>query len=293
MTLKKKILVLGSTGMLGHQVVNYLKDFDEFIVSDISYRSKLRVETIIVDAMDKVTLERSIIKLKPDFIINCIGILIKKSHDVERAIYLNSYLPHQLKRVAKSINSKLIHISTDCVFSGLKGQYIETDLRDGQGVYSQTKILGEVIDDTNLTLRTSIIGPELKRGGEGLFHWFMGQNDDVFGFSKVIWSGVTTIELAKVIKRSIDCHITGLYHVTNNSSISKHDLLQLFQKYTKKNIIVKSTDKENIDKSFVDTRLLIDHKIPSYERMVFDMINLISSNKALYPQYQAKIFDQK
>ena len=236
MTLKKKVLVLGSTGMLGHQVVNYLKDFGDFIIDDFSYRNKLRKSTIILDAMDKSSLERAILKLKPDFIINCIGILVNGSQNKERAIYLNAYLPHQLKTIAKNINSKLIHISTDCVFSGLKGQYIETDPRDGQDVYSQTKILGEVIDDTNLTLRTSIIGPELKNYGEGLFHWFMNQSDDISGYTKTIWSGVTTIELAKTIKWSIDNHIAGLYHVTNNSSISKHDLLKLFQKYTQKKI---------------------------------------------------------
>lgn len=286
MTLKKKILVLGSTGMLGHQVVNYLKDFDKFIVDDISYRSKLREGTVIVDAMSKSALEEAIVKLKPDFIINCIGILIKGSQDEERAIYLNAYLPHQLKTIAKNINSKLIHISTDCVFSGSKGQYVETDSRDGQGVYSQTKILGEIIDNTNLTLRTSIIGPELKNNGEGLFHWFMGQSDEIFGYTKAIWSGVTTIELAKAVKWSIDNNVTGLYHITNNSSISKYDLLKLFQKYTKKDIDIKSVDRKNVDKSFIDTRLLINYKIPSYDQMIKNMVDLIRENSKLYKNYK-------
>ena len=286
MSLKKKILVLGSTGMLGHQVVNYLKDFDKFIVDDISYRSKLRVNTVIVDAMSKSALEEAIVKLKPDFIINCIGILVKGSQNEERAIYLNAYLPNQLKTIAKNINSKLIHISTDCVFSGSKGQYVETDSRDGQGVYSQTKILGEIIDNTNLTLRTSIIGPELKNNGEGLFHWFMSQSDEIFGYTKAIWSGVTTIELAKAVKWSIDNNVTGLYHITNNSSISKYDLLKLFQKYTKKDIDIKSVDRKNVDKSFIDTRLLINYKIPSYDQMIKNMVDLIRENSKLYKNYK-------
>jgi dTDP-4-dehydrorhamnose reductase len=286
MTLKKKVLVLGSTGMLGHQVVNYLKDFGDFIIDDFSYRNKLRKSTIILDAMDKSSLERAIVKLKPDFIVNCIGILVNGSQNKERAIYLNAYLPHQLKTIAKNINSKLIHISTDCVFSGLKGQYIEADPRDGQDVYSQTKILGEVIDDTNLTLRTSIIGPELKNNGEGLFHWFMNQSGNISGYTKSIWSGVTTIELAKAIKWSIDNEITGLYHVTNNSSISKFELLKLFQKHTKKNISIQPLNGKNVDKSFIDTRLLMGYKIPSYERMVSDMIDLIVNNRSLYSQYK-------
>ena len=293
MTLKKKILVLGSTGMLGHQVVNYLKDFDEFIVDDISYRNNLREGTIIVNAMDKSVLKGIIVQLKPDFIINCIGILVNGSQDAGRAIYLNAYLPYQLREVAKSINSKLIHISTDCVFSGSKGQYIESDFRDGQGVYAQTKILGEIIDDSNLTLRTSIIGPELKSNGEGLFHWFMNQSDGISGFTKAIWSGVTTIELAKTIKWAIDNHITGLYHVTNNSSISKYELLQLFQKHTKKDISIKPFDGKDVDKSFIDTRLLIDYKIPSYDQMISDMVALIADNGSLYSQYKVGNFDQE
>ena len=293
MSLMKRVLILGSTGMLGHQVFNYLKQFKEFTVSDISYRNKLRDETLIIDAMDGSALEDAIIDLRPDFIVNCIGVLIKGSHNEGSAIYLNAYLPHKLKAISKKLNSRLIHISTDCVFSGEKGKYIETDFRDGHGTYSQTKILGEIFDDTSLTLRTSIIGPELKVDGEGLFHWFMGQSGDIYGYTKVIWSGVTTIELAKAVKWSIDNNITGLYHVTNNSLISKHDLLQLFQKYTNKNINIKSFDEKKNDKSFIDTRLLIDYKIPSYDKMISDMVSLIANNRLLYSQYKGGIFDKE
>ena len=291
--LKKKVLVLGSTGMLGHQVANYLQNFDKLIVEDISYKSKLRESTVVVDAMDKDALEMAIVASKPDFIVNCIGVLIKGSRDEGRAIYLNSYLPQQLREIANNINSKLIHISTDCVFSGERGQYAETDHRDGQGVYAQTKILGEIIDRTHLTLRTSIIGPELKRNGEGLFHWFMNQSDDILGYTQAIWSGVTTIELARAIKWSMDNNIVGLYHVTNNSSISKHDLLQLFKKYTNKDIRIRPFDGKRIDKSFIDTRLLMNYAIPSYEQMVADMVDLVVSNKPLYSQYTVGNFAKK
>ena len=229
-----KVLILGSTGMLGHQVVNYFLKFDDYDVIDVAFRSKLREKTIISDVTDKTAFEKVIIELSPDFIVNCIGVLIHGSSNVENAIYLNAYLPHQLKKISKNIGAKLIHISTDCVFSGDKGGYIETDTRDGKGIYSQTKKLGEIEDDTNLTLRTSIIGPELKDNGEGLFHWFMNQQGEISGFTKTMWSGVTTIELAKTVKWSIDNSITGLYHVTNNSSINKCELLKLFQKIQKK-----------------------------------------------------------
>jgi len=279
--------------MLGHQVVNYFLKFDDYDVIDIAFRSKLREKTIISDVTDKTAFEKVIIELSPDFIVNCIGVLIHGSDNAENAIYLNAYLPHQLKKISKNIGAKLIHISTDCVFSGDKGGYIETDTKDGKGVYSQTKKLGEIEDDANLTLRTSIIGPELKDNGEGLFHWFMNQQGEISGFTKTIWSGVTTIELAKTIKWSIDNSITGLYHVTNNSSISKCELLKLFQKYTKKDINIKSVDGKNVDKSFIDTRLLMNYKVLSYDQMIFDMVSLIANNRSLYSQYRVGNFDKE
>ena len=272
--------------MLGHQVVNYFLKFDDYDVIDIAFRSKLREKTIISDVTDKTAFEKVVTELSPDFIVNCIGVLIHGSSNVENAIYLNAYLPHQLKKISKNIGAKLIHISTDCVFSGDKGGYIESDVKDGKGVYSQTKILGEIEDDANLTLRTSIIGPELKDNGEGLFHWFMSQQGDITGFTRAIWSGVTTLELVKAIKWSIENDITGLYHVTNNSSISKYELLKLFQKHTKKDISIKSVDGKNVDKSFIDTRLLMNYQIPSYDEMISDMASLIVNNRALYSQYK-------
>lgn len=264
--------------MLGHQVVNHLLEFDNYDVLDIAYRSKLREKTVIADVTDKAILEKMVIKMNPDFIVNCVGRLIQGSHNVEKAIYLNAYLPHLLKKISKFIDSKLIHISTDCVFSGEKGSYIESDIKDGKGIYSLTKILGEIEDNVNLTLRTSIIGPELKSNGEGLFHWFMTQSGEISGYTKSIWSGVTTTELAKVIRCVIDADITGLYHVTNNSSIDKYNLLKLFKKYTKKNINIIPKEGEKIDKSFVDTRLLLKKNIPSYEQMIKEMVENMKFN---------------
>jgi len=290
---KKKVLILGSTGMLGHQVVRYFVKFSDYNVVDIAFRSKLRSQTIILDVTDASEFERRIIELSPDIIVNCIGVLIHGSKDVKNAIYLNSYLPHQIREISKRIGSRLIHISTDCVFSGDKGQYIETDSRDGIGTYSRTKILGEVIDEVNLTIRTSIIGPELKPNGEGLFHWFMNQNKKVYGFTRSIWSGVTTVELSKAIKWLIDNDVAGLYHVTNSESINKYDLLKLFKKYTKTNVCIEPVSGNNVDKSFIDTRLLMNYKIPSYDEMISDMVSLIVNNRSLYSQYKAVSFDKE
>jgi dTDP-4-dehydrorhamnose reductase len=286
--LKNKVLVLGSTGLIGHQVYNYLKDNGSYDLYNISHRNKLQLDTILLDARDERNLVEKVVSIKPQYIINCIGILIDGSDkDPENAIFLNAYMPHRLSRLADKINAKLIHISTDCVFSGDKGgPYTETDEKDGRGVYAKTKGLGEVVNDKHLTLRTSVVGPELKSDGEELFHWFMNQSDSISGFTKVNWSGVTTIELARAVKWSIDKDITGLYHVTNNSSISKNDLLELFKKYTKKDININPVEGMKVDKSFVDTRLLIDYEIPSYNQMIEDMVDLIANKRSLYSQYK-------
>lgn len=282
--MNKKILILGSTGMLGHQVVNYFLQFEEYDVFDISFRNNFRDETIILDVTNKEQLEKKILSISPDFIVNCIGILINGSKDISNAIYINSYLPHLLSNICNDIEAKLIHISTDCVFSGDKGRYLESDEKDGKDIYSKTKALGEVIDDKNITLRTSIIGLELKNNGEGLFHWFMNQKGTINGFTKAIWSGVTTLELAKIIKWVIENEITGLYHVTNNQIINKYDLLTLFKKYSNKDITINKVNGKAVDKSFIDTRKEINYTIPSYDKMVKDMIELISMSK-LYKQY--------
>lgn len=289
--MKKKVLILGSTGLIGHQVYNYLKLNTDYELVNISYRKKLVDDTILLDIRDEIKFMDTIQNIKPDFIINCIGILINGSNkNPENAIFINAYIPHRLKRLADNIDAKFIHISTDCVFSGLKKEpYLESDEKDGKDIYSKTKGLGEIIDEKHLTLRTSVVGPELKNDGEELFHWFMSQENTLNGFSKAIWSGVTTLELAKAVHWAIENNTVGLYHVTNNTSINKYDLLNLLKKYTNKDIEIIKIDGKDVDKSFIDTRQEINYKIPSYEVMVKEMIDLIKNNQNLYQQYMDQI----
>jgi len=288
--LKNKVLVLGSTGLIGHQVFNYLQSTAQYDLHDFVYRKKLREGSMILDARNEERFFKAVKDISPNFIINCIGILINAARDnLENAIFLNAYMPHRLARLADSLDAKLIHISTDCVFSGDKGTaYLEGDFKDGSGNYSKTKGLGEVISKNHLTLRTSVVGPELKNNGEELFHWFMNQSGTISGYTKSIWSGVTTIELARAVECSMRRDITGLHHVTNNSSINKYDLLNLFQKHTGKDINISPVDGKKSDKSFIDTRELLDFQIPSYDLMVSEMVELIRNNKSLYSQYGLK-----
>ncbi|MDT8339220.1 MAG: SDR family oxidoreductase [Sulfurimonas sp.] len=285
--MKKKVLVLGSTGLIGHQVYNYLKSNSDYELSNISYRKKLQDDTILLDVRDEKKLVDTIKDIKPQYIINCVGILINGANtNPENAIFINAYLPHRLVRLADEIGAKFIHISTDCVFSGNKKEpYIETDEKDGKDTYAKTKGLGEIINDKHLTLRTSVVGPELKSDGEELFHWFMKQSGSINGFTKAIWSGVTTLELAKAVQWAIENEITGLYHVTNNKSINKNDLLNLFKKYTKKDIEIIAVDGKEVDKSFIDTRKEMNYSIPDYDEMIENMARLIHKNRELYGQY--------
>ena len=288
--MKKRVLVLGSSGLIGHQVYKFLGSIGKYEMLNFSFRKKINNTTIILDARDEVKFFKKILELKPDIIINCVGILIKGSNDdPENAIYLNSYLPHRLVRTADMLNAKLIHISTDCVFSGNKGSsYIENDFKDGTSIYAKTKDIGEILNDKHLTLRTSVVGPELKNDGEELFHWFMGQSQIIEGYTESIWSGVSTIELAKAIEFALDKEITGIQHVTNNSSINKYELLKLLKKYSKKDITINPVPGIKSNKSFISTTGMMKITIPSYEQMISDMIEMVKDNKDLYQHYSIK-----
>ncbi len=284
--MKKKVLILGSTGMLGHQVYHHFEEKENYEVVNVSYRNKLTPETIILDLNNKFELEKLIKEQKPDFIVNCVGVLIKGANDnPANAIYLNAYLPHLLAGICDEINAKLIHISTDCVFSGEKGGYKETDEKDGKDIYSKTKALGEVENTDHLTIRTSIIGPELKENGEGLFHWIMQQEGETSGFTKALWSGVTTTELAKVIAQAIKQDLKGLYHVTNGQPINKYELLQLIKEAAGKDIDIHSVEGKKADKSFIDTRKELQMEVSSYPEMISQMAAWIQSKPELYPHY--------
>jgi len=279
----KKILLFGATGIAGHVAYHYLIQTGEYDIKNVVYRQKLNEDSIIVDVTNKEAVTHLILEQKPDIIINCIGVLIKgsKAHP-DNAIYINAYFPHLLKRIADGIHAKVIHISTDCVFTGKKGAYIESDFKDADDVYGRSKALGEIDNDKDLTIRTSIIGPELKMEGEGLFHWFMSQEGPVNGFTNAIWGGVTTIELAKAIHIAIQQELKGLVHLSNGIPISKYDLLQLFNKiYRNNSIIINSFEGTHCDKSIAKSNLFL-YEVPSYETMLNEMYHWMQLHPALY-----------
>lgn len=277
----KKVLVIGSTGMLGHVVKKYLIDKKY----DVYETTRNQTNKYYFDALENIKkIEEIIDSIKPDFIVNCIGILNKKAEDYpSQAILVNSYFPHYLDEMSEKYNYKLIHISTDCVFSGHDGGgYKEDSPKTATTVYGTSKALGEINNNRSLTLRTSIIGPDTNPNGIGLFEWFMKQKDEVHGFRKAFWSGVTTIELAKQIEIAMNSNLTGLYHVTNGQKISKYDLLTIIKGVFNKDIKIIPDDNYSCDKSLVVTREDYKFNIPSYHQMIVEMKEWIENNKDIY-----------
>ncbi len=283
----RKVLIIGSNGMAGHVVYNYFKENTDFDVVDVARGTENHTPSHQIDVTDFKSLTTLLEGEKPDYVINCIGILNRDAEDnPENSILLNSYFPHYLAKIGKEMDFKLIHVSTDCVFDGKKGNYTESSLKDGQGFYAETKALGEVIYGNNLTIRTSIIGPELKENGIGLFHWFMLQKGTIKGYTNAYWTGITTIELAKVIIAAIEADITGLHHVVNNGKINKYDLVTLFKNvFKKENIIIEPFDEYKIDKSLIKTNDDFNYTVPSYQTMIGEMSVWIENHHDFYKFY--------
>ncbi len=282
-----RYLILGVNGMAGHVIAQYLNEKGHNVLGFARQESPV-CETILGDARNRADVGKALQAAEYDVVVNCIGIL-NKSVDANLAdgIYLNSVLPHQLAEMLTDKRTKLIHISSDCVYAGTKGSYKETDVPDSITWYGRSKALGEVNDDKNLTIRTSIVGPELKSNGTGLFHWFMKQTGSVAGYKKVIWTGVTTLQLAKCIEGDITGEKVGLCHLVNNETICKYNLLKLFNSYCRKEPIeIKENDSIVNDRSLVCTGQKQNFVVPSYEQMVEQMAEWIINHRELYQQYE-------
>lgn len=267
-------------------VALYLKE-NSFEVDTLSATNPLDEQTTLLNVTNSNDLVAYLDKNEYDVVVNCIGLLVKASEErKDLAVYLNSYLPHLLENHYQDTKTKLIHLSTDCVFSGKNPPYKEDSPYDGELFYDKAKALGEVINDKDLTFRMSIIGPEIRENGTGLFHWFMSQTGEIQGYKKTIWNGVTTLELAKGIKSAIEQNLTGLYQLVPDENISKYDLLELFKEVFKKDDLkIAGIDGTNLDKTLVNTRNDFDFNIPSYETMIKDMHDWISRHKVIYKHY--------
>lgn len=282
-----KIAVLGSTGMAGHMLSTYLEEHGYPVYR--SSRSEKNTETSrAIDATDFAALGAWLDEIKVDIVVNCIGLLQKAcAARADLAVLVNSYLPHFLEQRSAQGKERVIHLSTDCVFSGAKGSYTEDAFADGDTMYDRSKALGEIKNDRDLTFRMSIIGPDPDVNGTGLFNWFMAQKGDIQGYSKTIWNGVTTLELARGVDAAIQQGLTGLYHLTPALSIDKYSLLQLFQQtFGKSDVTIHKVDGLILNKSLVNTRKDFEFEVRDYPRQITDMRQWVESHRALYPHYE-------
>ena len=283
-----KYLILGVNGMAGHMLAAWLREQGEGVIGFAKSPSPI-CETILGDARDEAAVHRMLESCSADVVVNAIGIL-NRAVDCNMAagIYLNSYLPQMLAEACEGLRKKFVHISTDCVFSGTSGGYTESSVPDETSPYGRTKSLGETKFGNALTLRTSIIGPELKKDGSGLFHWFMRQHGAIDGYCRVLWSGVTTLELSRAIWEAVQQNVKGLYHLTNGEKISKCELLSLFNEYCRieeKRILIQPMDEPISDKTLLTNRHDFSYLVPSYTQMVQDMVAWMREHSELYRQY--------
>lgn len=286
--MQMKILVLGCNGMAGHVISLYFLE-QGYEVEGFARSQSGVIRTYIGDARNTEMIKKLIEKGSYHAVINCIGLLNRFAEkDHEAAVFLNSYLPQFLSKITEKTDTQIIHISTDCVFSGNRGGYKENDFPDGELFYDRSKALGELRNEKDITFRNSIIGPDIKKEGIGLINWFMQQKDKVNGYKNAIWTGQTTLQLAKTIENAVIQRIYGLYNMVPEECISKYDMLQLFNRYLRREPIeIIPEENFKIDKSLKRTNYeLFAYKIPDYETQIRELGVWMREHKELYPHYE-------
>ncbi len=286
--MNNKVLIIGSNGMAGHLISDYLSLNSMFEIIRVARNRDNKKTNYEIDATNFNAIETLISELKPNFVINAIGILnADAENNPDKAVLMNSYFPHLLAKICDKNGSILIHISTDCVFNGKKGDYLEQDFKDGEGFYAQSKALGEINYKNHITIRTSIIGPDLKSNGIGLLNWVLSQKDIINGYTEAYWGGVTTLELAKAIEfliKNTNVHL-NLFHLTNSKKISKYKLIKTIIEVFHLEINLLANSEYKLDKSLISTNKIDGYQVPSYQIMVHEMYDWIIENKDLYPHY--------
>jgi dTDP-4-dehydrorhamnose reductase len=281
------ILVLGSSGMAGHVVSLFLREKGHSVTT-VAARNALDKDTYLLDVTEIASLKDFLNCGNYDVVVNCIGVLIKQCEArKDLAVFINAYLPHFLENHYADSPTKVVHLSTDCVFSGKHAPYNESSICDGDLFYDRAKALGEIRNDKDLTFRMSIVGPEIQVSGIGLFHWFSSQTGAIRGYTSAMWNGVTTIVLAKAIDAAIKQNLTGLYHLVPDANVSKFHLLQLFKDvFNRDDIVITPCDSISLDKTLLNTRKDFDFCVPEYPEMIEEMRRWIEAHEDIYPHYR-------
>jgi len=253
-----RVTVVGSRGMAGHVIVKYLEQQGNTVTS--VDRTQLDVEGNV---------EQFFETLDTDFVVNAVGLLVKDCvNRPDRAVAINAWWPQYCAYKLQDTDTRLIHLSTDCVFDGQHGNYVEADKHTETNAYGRSKSFGEINNSKDITFRMSIIGPELKNG-TGLLNWVLtNKESELSGWDNAWWNGITTLQLAKCIDQYINNPaISGVYHLVNNNvQINKYDLLcKINAVYELGKHIIRTQGPKNINKVLVDTRSEIDFAIPDYD----------------------------
>ncbi len=267
-----KLLILGSDGMVGHVVALYMKEQGHEI-TEVKEADQILND---YDSLGKFIGVNSF-----DAIINCTAII---NQDAERdkvgAVRINALLPHYLEAITSGTKTVVVHRSTDCIFSGGRGEYGLEDWPDASSFYARSKALGEIVNEKDITIRTSLIGPETDENGSGLFNWFYNQKKEVNGFANAIWTGITTIEFARGIEWLLDNKKHGLLQLVPDHPISKYDLLLLFEKYYPGDRIINRVENTRVDKSLIP--VCDGYVVPDYELQISEMKNWTDGKSNIY-----------
>lgn len=288
--LHMRILILGGDGMLGHQLFAQLRQNHEVRVTvrgavEQYAEFGLFDDSNTIDQIDlssTASLNKAMEFFQPQVVVNAVGIVKQRdsSSDKLLSLEINSVLPHRLASLCRNFGARLIHFSTDCVFRGDRGWYTEADVSDAMDVYGRTKFLGEVDEAHCVTLRTSIIGLELHRK-RSLIEWFLRQEGKVTGYTNAIFTGVTTMEIARFVEHIV-CRrpkMSGLYHVAS-ARISKYELLsKLAAELKKSDTTIVADPTFECDRSLVNGRLIADadYSPPPWDQMLGELASLIKS----------------
>lgn len=279
-----KVLVIGANGMIGSTIFDYLYGVTDWSVfgtirndTNIAYFPRAMTDNLFsnVELNNQDILISTLLKVKPDVVINCAGLTKHKAEadNPLEILPINGMLPHRLASLCELIGARLIHISTDCVFSGKKGNYKEDDFADASDLYGRSKVLGENLRPPHITLRISTIGHELQTK-YGLLEWFLSQNQQCQGFKKAIFSGFPTVVFAQILKDYIipNRNLTGLYHVAAEP-IAKYDLLKMIAQKYKKDIEIIPNNTSIIDRSLDSQRFAnaTSYTPPSWSEMIDQM----------------------
>ena len=289
--MKKKIMILGSNGMLGSTFLKYLSKKKNYKIICISRKRdkslnqfnqkkfKRKIEFKYFDILNKKKLIQVLKLYKPNYLLNCIGVVKKlvNKKNIRNTYFINSILPHILSSLSSKFKFKLVHFSTDCVFDGKKGNYSEKDICNAKDDYGISKFIGEIYFSNSITIRTSIIGHENGNNQRGLLEWFLNQKKIVKGYKNAIFSGFPTIEIAEIvenyiIKRKIVSE--GLYNIASKP-ISKYDLLRKISKIYKKKVEIKPNFSVRVDRTLCGKKFCkaTKYKLPNWDKLILKMFN--------------------